>query len=368
MLGLRTRGFVRARVGALAVLGLLLVAARPAPAAAPLDIPTLNEFDRASVAVADAIRPCVVLVQSEQVKRENILPGIPGRTRRSTAQGSGVIIDPAGVILTNRHMVEGASTVSVFLPGGERYQGKVVGTDSVRDVAVVRISASRPLPFAVLGDSDVERPGTWVMAAGYPFGGELDVTHAYEPSVTIGIISATGREVESEVRGQSYRGLLQTDAAINPGNSGGPLVNSHGEVIGLNQAIYTPELVGANVGIGFAIPINARTKQIIRTLMAGGTVVRGYFGASLVELTADVKQKQGVETGVVVRQVEATGPAGKAGIKVGDVVVRYRGQPVTGPGQMVDLVHDTAPDTTVTVEVVREGRPMSVQVRVGRLK
>ncbi len=350
---------------ALLLLGLALfalLAAAPAKGAAPLALPSLAALDRESMAVAEAISPCVVLVQVEQSRTSP-----SGRSRHARAQGSGVIIDSSGLVLTNQHMIEDATSATIYLPGGEKLNGEVVAADTVRDLAVLRVHATHPLPSATLGDSEQERPGAWVMAAGYPFGGELDITHAYEPSMTVGIVSAIGREVESETRGQSYRGLLQTDAAINPGNSGGPLVNSRGEVIGINQAIYTPELVGANVGIGFAIPINARTRQIIRTLMSGGTVVRGFLGASLTELTDAIKEKQNVQTGTLVTQVEARGPAAAAGLKQGDVLVSIGSTPINSPGQAVDIVQETRPDTPVSIGIVRDGHPMTIQVVVGKM-
>ncbi len=341
--------------------GLLgLFAAAPTPAAAPLSLPALSEYNRASMAVAEAVRPAVVLIESEATRRLGA-----EQPRPTTAEGSGVIIDPEGFVLTNRHLVSQGETITIHLSDGEDFSGRVVGEDAVFDLAVVRVTASRRLPAALLGNSDEVRAGEWVMAIGYPFGDELDSARTHEASATVGIISATGRQIQSDTAGQTYRGLLQTDASINPGNSGGPLVNSRGEVIGLNQAIYTPSAVGANVGVGFAVPINTRTKAAIRTIMAGGTVTRGSLGMAVSPLTPEVQRRQGVSAGVLVSDLEQDGPAAKAGVHKGDVIVGYGTKQPKTPGELIDQIYDTAPGSTVALSIVRDHRPQRIVVTVG---
>ncbi len=380
-----TRSCVGRRLAAALLLCLVALAATgcsgPAPqsagAAPPANPPAvtapppaeggswLDSYSAASANVARAVSPAVAFVAAE-VSRGGQVRGFPAR-RRGIAEGSAAVIDPAGYLLTNQHVVAGASRVRVLLPNGEEYPAQVVGSDAVRDVAVLRVKPKGRLPAVTLGDADALQPGAWAMAVGYPFGGELEGTLHFTPSVTVGVVSATGREIQSDIPGRVMRGLIQTDAAINPGNSGGPLVDSHGRVIGVNEAIYTTSEAGGNIGVGFAIPMNRRTKQIIESLKAGRPIVRGQLGIQVTQLVPELARRAGVDHGAVVRGVQPNGPAAAAGIGAGDVIIEYNGKAVNSPDDLVDMVQGTKPGTTVPVRLMRNGKAITVRVKVAQL-
>ena len=242
--------------------------------------------------------------------------------------GSGVIVSADGYILTNNHVISGVDEITVVMADGEQYDAEVVGSDPQSDVAVIKVDA-KDLPAAKLGDSDAIEVGEWVLAVGNPF--ELQNT------VTAGIISARGRSGISPMSTSSYEDFIQTDAAINPGNSGGPLVNLDGEVIGINTAIATR--TGGNIGIGFAIPINM-AKQIMEQLIDTGKVTRGWLGVIIQNITPELKDEFGLKTteGALVGDVDKDGPAKKAGVRRGDVIVEYRGEKVKDINQLRNLV------------------------------
>src|SRR5215510_8999344 len=230
----------------------------------------------------------------------------PERERLQRSLGSGVIVDPAGIVLTNAHVVERASEIEVVTADGKKHKAKLVGVDRRTDLAVLNLQGGGPYPAAALGDSDKMKVGDWVLAIGSPFG--------LQQTVTAGIISAKGRSI-----GQGpFDDFLQTDAAINPGNSGGPLVNMSGEVIGINSAILSRN--GGNVGIGFAIPVNM-AKRIYTELAAKGKVTRGWLGVSIQPLTPELAKGFGLKEskGVLVADVVQDSPAAKAGINAGDI-------------------------------------------------
>src|SRR4051812_44074927 len=277
--------------------------------------------------------------------------------------GTGFIIDPAGFILTNNHVVEGAETIRVSLYGGERlelYAAKVVGHDSLSDTALLQMTEMprQPLTPIKFGDSEQMQPGDWVMAIGNPF----RLGH----SVSVGVISALGRPMGGVP--QREQPMLQTDAAINPGNSGGPLLNIRGEVVGMNTAIYTDQR-SANIGIGFATPINA-----IRDLLPqlrNGKVIRGVIG---VEVSRDhISQNMAKEfglpntSGALISRVNANGPADKAGIEPGDVVIEFGGKPVKDSDSLVAMVVNTKPGTSVPVVVYRNNQRKALTVTVEEL-
>ena len=276
--------------------------------------------------------------------------------------GTGFIIDKAGYILTNNHVIEGAETIRVSLYGGERtesYAAKVVGHDTLTDSALIQLTEMphQALTEIRLGDSDQMQPGDWVMAIGNPF----HLGH----SVSVGVISALGRPFG--VPGRETN-MLQTDAAINPGNSGGPLLNIRGEVVGMNTAIYTDQR-SANIGIGFATPMNT-IRDLLPQLRAG-KVVRGVIGVQVSRdhLTAETAKAFGLPStsGALISTVNPNGPADKAGIQPGDVVVDYNGKAVKDSDALVAMVVNTKPGTSVPVEIYRNNQKKSVNVTIEEL-
>ena len=277
--------------------------------------------------------------------------------------GTGFVIDRAGFILTNNHVVEGAEKIKVTLYGAERgvtYDAKVVGRDTLTDSALIQMTEmpSQPLTEVRFGDSEQMQPGDWVMAIGNPF--QLGHT------VTVGVISALGRPFGG-VPGREQN-MLQTDAAINPGNSGGPLLNVRGEVVGINTAIYTDQR-SANIGIGFATPINA-----IRDLLPqlrNGKVVRGVIGVqvSREHMTSETAKAFGLpnSNGALISAVNPNGPADKAGVKPGDVVIEFNGRPVKDSDSLVAMVVGTKPGTSVPVAVYRDNQRKTLNVTIDEL-
>ncbi len=284
---------------------------------------------------------------------------------RTEGAGTGFIIDKNGFILTNNHVVEGAEKITVTLYHAERgveYSAKVVGRDALTDSALIQLTEmpSQPLQEAKFGDSDQMQPGDWVMAIGNPFG---TLGH----TVTVGVISALGRPLGG-VRGREQN-MLQTDAAINPGNSGGPLLNIRGEVVGINTAIYTDAQRAANIGIGFATPINA-----IRDLLPqlrNGKVTRGVIGVRVQRdhLTKDTAAALGLPntSGAVLSTITPGGPAAKAGLEPGDVIIEYNGRPVTDSDALVAMVVATKPGTTAPVTIVRDKQRKTLTITVDEL-
>ncbi|HUU57012.1 MAG TPA: DegQ family serine endoprotease [bacterium] len=268
--------------------------------------------------------------------------------------GSGVIVSVDGYILTNNHVIAGADEIKVVMSSGERYDAEVVGSDPRTDLAVIKVDG-KGLPAAKLGDSDKIEVGEWVLAVGNPF--ELQNT------VTAGIISARGR---SNVGLADYEDFIQTDAAINPGNSGGPLVNLDGEVIGVNTAIATR--TGGNMGIGFAIPINM-AKQVMNQLIETGKVTRGWLGVLIQQVTPELKEhfKLGSTEGALVAEVDESGPAKKAGLRRGDVIVEYRGEKIEDTNHLRNLVAATEIGTTAELKVNRDGKLTTLRVKIGEL-
>jgi serine protease Do len=266
--------------------------------------------------------------------------------------GSGVIVSSDGYILTNNHVVSRAEKLTVMLSDDKKYQARVIGTDPQSDVAVLKIDTDG-LPAARLGDSDSVRVGQWVIAVGNPF----QLMH----TVTAGIISAKGR---SQLGLADYEDFIQTDAAINPGNSGGALADLDGRVIGINTAINSP--TGGNVGIGFAIPINM-AKNVMETLISEGRVARGYMGILPQDidenLLAALKLKS--TRGSIVGDVTADGPADKAGIKRGDVIIALNGRKVEDSNDLRNIVAQTKPETRIEVALIRDGKEKDMTVVLG---
>jgi len=284
-------------------------------------------------------------------------------------QGSGIIIDEKGHILTNAHVVEGMEEIKVKLYNGESYKAKVVGIDRKTDLAVIKINAEGLIP-AKFGDSDKLRTGEWVMSVGNPFG--------LENSVSVGIVSAKGRKHVNVIPNKfAHEDFIQTDAGVNPGNSGGPLVNLRGEVVGICTAIAT-RTRGDN-RVGFAIPSNI-AKPVMESLIKKGKVVRGYLGVGMINLTDDeMAKRHGFRSakdmrkelnlkddrGVYVVQVMKGGPALKAGIEAGDVIIAYDGERVIDADDLSNKVRQTPPGKKVKVTVVRDGKEKEIEVKIG---
>ena len=281
--------------------------------------------------------------------------GKGGKPYKAKSLGSGFIIDTKGSILTNNHVVENADEIVVRLKDGTEHKAKVVGRDAKTDIALIEIHDAQNLQALPLGDSDILRVGQWVVAIGNPFG--------LESSVTAGIVSALSRHINQG----PYDNFIQTDAAINPGNSGGPLLNTRGDVVGINTAIYSRS--GGNIGIGFAIPINL-AKDIVRQLKEKGKVTRGWLGVMIQKVTPEIAESLGLTDakGALVADVVKDGPAEAAGIKQGDVITEFDGKPVTASDELPLLVARTGVGKTVPLTLLRGKEKMTLQVRIDELK
>ena len=333
-------------------------AAAQSPSAPVAGTPSAAALSDAFAVAAKRVEPAVVSIDakarvSEETARRE-LPSDPDdileffrrqmpRDRPTSAVGSGFIVDPAGYIVTNAHVVEEAARITVRLDSGDEYLASLVGMDAETDIAVLKIDAGRELPTVAFGDSGAVKVGEWVLAIGSPFG--------LNRTVTAGIISQVERETP---RGSAFQRFLQTDAAINRGNSGGPLVNLRGEVIGVNSQIATS--TGDYNGIGFALPA-AETENVYRQLRENGRVRRGYLGVYLDTVKTEFAQVYGMgeERGAIITEVRIDdGPAATAGLKEGDVVVRFDGQPVADAQDLIQKVANAAPDRSVDVVYLRE--------------
>jgi serine protease Do len=356
-----------------------------APDAELLPAPSPAELSNSFAKIAEAIEPAVVNINTESTVRISrrrfqapegspfgdffdrffqFGPEGPVGEFPQASLGSGVILDKGGYIITNYHVImrsgedKPVDRIRVQLQGDENnskgYDAKIIGMDKWTDLAVIKIDAGRPLPAAQFGDSDAMRVGDWVLAIGSPFG--LDST------VTAGIVSAKGRDIEGGPEGQ-FKRFLQTDAAINPGNSGGPLVNMAGQVIGINTAIATRR--GGYDGVGFAIPSDT-ARKVYNSIISTGSVRRGAIGVTFLNQNNPVKLRMfGADHGVVVENVEAGGPADRAGIKRGDVITAVNGKPIRNGDELVAVVSDTEVGKTLKIELLRDKKPVSAEVEVG---
>jgi len=280
----------------------------------------------------------------------------PRRNVPRRSLGSGFIIDKEGYVFTNNHVVSGADEIKVSLENGEEYTAKVIGSDPKTDIALIKIDSDKDLPTVVFGDSDALRVGEWVMAIGNPFG----LSH----TVTVGVVSAKGRVIGSG----PYDDYIQTDASINPGNSGGPLINTKGEVIGINSAIYSGR-AGGNIGIGFAIPINL-AKGILDDLKSKGTVTRGRLGVMIQKITPELAKSfdLSVNEGALVGDVLPGSPAEKGGIKRGDVIIEFDGKSIKAMEQLPQIVAQTRPGEEVEVVVIRNGKRKVIKTVIDKLE
>ena len=273
---------------------------------------------------------------------------------RVASLGSGFIVDPSGLIVTNNHVIANAEQITVTLSDDTTLQAEVIGRDAVTDLALLKVEPKALLPAASWGDSTKARVGDWVLAIGNPFG--------LGGTVTSGIISATARDIHSG----PYDDFLQTDASITRGNSGGPMFNLSGEVIGINTAIFSPS--GGSIGIGFAIP-SAFARPIIDQLKATGKVERGWIGARIQPVTDDIAEAVGLDKsrGAMIGAIDAASPAAQAKLQPGDVILAFDGKPIERSRQLPRLVADTAPETVVKLSVWRDGKDQEVEIKVAAL-
>jgi Do/DeqQ family serine protease len=345
-------------------------AARPAVKKPTLKVDATPIGDTKSAVVLsyadalEAIRPAVVSVYSSKIVRQQVPEflrqfGAQGREQKQRGLGSGVIISTDGFIITNNHVIDEADEVKVLLNDEREFTAKVIGTDPKTDVAVIKIEAEK-LPAATLADSTKLRVGDVVFAIGNPLG--------VGQTVTMGIVSATGRRVGilDEVGG--YEDFIQTDAAINQGNSGGALIDARGRLVGINSAIISTSQ--GNIGIGFAIPVNLAS-TIMHSLIDTGTVARGYLGVSTDAITAEMAESFGLkpdQKGVIITDLNpADGPAAKAGLKREDVIVAVNDKAVGTRDDLRMIIAQTPPDTKITVKLLRDGKPLTKEVTLGKL-
>ncbi len=307
--------------------------------------------------VAKAILPAVVNISSSRVVRQ-VDPfwpfGVP-RERVERGLGSGVIVSPEGYVLTNRHVVAGATDIQIVLPGGEALAAKLVGSDPQTDIAVIR-TGRRGLATAPFGDSNKVEVGDFALAIGNPFG--------IGQTMTMGIISATERAGLGIIEG--YEDFLQTDAAINPGNSGGALVNVRGELIGINTAILSP--TGGNLGIGFAIP-SSLARFAMTQIIEHGRVIRGWLGVAVQELTPELAKALGINItrGAVIAGVSPGSPAARAGLRQGDVILALNGESIENGRQLSLRVAEIAPGSQARLTILRGGERRDVNATLAQM-
>jgi serine protease Do len=358
------------------VSGVLLTAGSgwvsPATSAPPLPVALTGAAPNGFPSVARATMPGVVNISTSRTVKQTGAPVSPfmndpffkhffgddfnrqfrvPRERREASLGSGVIVSPDGYIVTNAHVVEKADEIKVLLSDKREFTGKVVGIDTKSDIAVIKISG-KDLPTLTWGDSEKIEVGEYVLAIGNPFG--------LNSTVTLGIVSAVGR---ANMGIEDYENFIQTDAAINPGNSGGALVNSRGELVGINTAIFSR--TGGYMGIGFAIPSNM-AKGVMDSLIKHGKVVRGFLGVTIQDVNEKISKQFGLKDakGALVSDVVSGSPADKGGIRSGDVILSFDGKTVENSTALRHRVADTPVDKTVAVEVMRDKKPVKLNVKV----
>ena len=277
------------------------------------------------------------------------------KKRRVSSLGSGFVIDPSGIVITNNHVVENADEIIVNFSNGEKFKAELLGRDPKTDLAVLKVITDKKLPFVKFGDNTKARVGDWVIAIGNPFG--------LGGSLSVGVISAINRDINSG----PYDSYIQTDAAINKGNSGGPLFNLDGEVIGVNTAIISP--TGGSVGIGFSIPADM-AQIVITQLREYGETRRGWLGVRIQRITEDLAESLGLSKpkGALVSEIIPGGPADEAGMKQGDVILSFDGKEVAEMRDLPRIVAETPIDKAVQVKVQRRGKVVKLKVKVGRLE
>jgi serine protease Do len=346
-----------------------MVAANTSDSRAPRMLENSAPFSFADL--VERVSPAVVTITSETTTTEsdNDQENIPAPFRdffnqfnngqkaqphRALSAGSGFIIDKAGYVVTNNHVVDSSKKITVKLPDGRSFTAKLVGTDTATDIALLKITSEKPLPIVEFGDDKKLRVGDWVVAVGNPFG--------LSNSVTAGIVSSLGRSnIESS---QQYTSFIQIDAPINRGNSGGPTFDLRGQVIGMNSMIFSPS--GGSIGIGFAIPATL-IHDVVDQLKAHGRVTRGYLGVNIQSVTPEIASSLGIKEskGAMVAEVVAGGPASKAGFEQGDIVTAINGQAVDDATDLTRRVAGVPAGQTAVFTVARQGKPMEVKVTIG---
>jgi serine protease Do len=351
-----TLAAVLSLVALVPAIGLTKTAKAPLWSETPTPVAAVTTTAPNWVEIAKAVKPAVVNISTKrQVQNDffqRFAPDAPSRAVRSL--GSGFVINADGHIVTNNHVVDDASEILVKLSDGRELPAKVVGRDPKTDLALLKIEATG-LPVIPLGDSRALQVGEPVMAVGNPFG--------LEQTVTTGIVSATSRVIGEG----PYDDFIQTDASINPGNSGGPLIDARGLAVGINTAIFSR--TGGSVGIGFAIPIDL-AKTVVAQLDTTGHVVRGWLGVTIQPVTADLAKSFHLPqaTGALVSAVAPDSPAQKAGVKQGDVIVAYNGRKVARSDDLPRVVAETPVGHEATLEVLRDGKPVTLRAQVARLQ
>jgi len=346
-----------------------MLAANESDSRAPRMLENSAPFSFADL--VERVSPAVVTIKSETTTtdNDNEMDNVPAPFRdffnqfnngqkpqqphRALSAGSGFIIDKAGYVVTNNHVVDASKKITVTLPDKREFIAKLVGTDPVTDVALLKITSDRPLPMVEFGDDKKLRVGDWVVAVGNPYG--------LSNSVTAGIVSSLGRNIESS---QQYTNFIQIDAPINRGNSGGPTFDLRGQVIGMNSMIFSPS--GGSIGIGFAIPASL-IHDVVAQLKEHGRVTRGYLGVNIQPVTPDIAASLGIKEakGALVAEVVAGGPAAKAGFEQGDIVTAINGQAVEDATDLTRKVASVPTGQTATFSVARQGKPMQIKATIG---
>ncbi|PEN10360.1 2-alkenal reductase [Longibacter salinarum] len=323
-----------------------------------------------------AVSPAVVNVNVIEVRRvrdpmasfyddpffRNFLRRPRVREQQVESVGSGFIISPDGYVVTNDHVAGNATKIDVFLPDGQTLPAELVGSDAATDLALLKVEPEEALPYLAFDTTSTPIVGEWVIALGNPFG----LFESAEPSVTVGVVSAKDRNLQSGRRGRLYRDMIQTDAAINRGNSGGPLVSATGEVIGVNTAIYSES--GGSIGIGFAVPAR-KAFRIIEELRENGRVDRSYYtGLYLTTVTQRIANILELDRarGVLVRDIDPSSPADDAGLQAYDIIIGINGERIDTQDDYVARVYDYRPGDEIQMRVLRDGQTLTLPLRLGR--
>ena len=337
----------------------LTVSERPRPDAAALSGPIsyAPSVERASPAVVNIYTAKTITRRAHPLLDDPLFRELFGdlggpRQRRQTSLGSGVIVSPEGYVLTNHHVIEGADEIELLLADGRAARARLIGSDPDTDLAVLKVTLEK-LPTVTLGDSDGLRVGDVVLAIGNPFG--------VGQTVTQGIVSATGR---SRLGLSTYENFIQTDAAINPGNSGGALVNAFGELVGINTAIFSKS--GGSQGIGFAIPVRL-ARQVLEQIIEHGRPLRGWLGVEIQDITPELAESFRLDEprGALIAGILRGGPAHRAGLQPGDVITEADNHPLRDATDLLNRVAQHPPGTALTLEGVREAKPLTLEVVVG---
>lgn len=338
-----------------------------------------DEIDRsrhtAITRAVEVVSPAVVSINVTAVQRvqvrdpfDDFFAPFFGRSRPRIMErpvqsmGSGFVISPDGYIVTNDHVAGNATEITVAFPDGRTLEATLIGSDPATDLALLKVEPDRSLPYLSWSSGETVLAGEWVIALGNPFG----LFQAAEPTVTVGVVSAVGRDLHSQRDGRIYRDMIQTDAAINRGNSGGPLVNALGEVIGVNTAIISE--TGGSIGLGFAVP-SRRASQVIDELRESGSIDRSYYiGLYGVTVTQRIASALGLNrtTGVLIRDVDPNSPGEAAGIRPYDVIVDVEGRSINALEDFQAVIYDYRPGDVIRIELIRDGNQVSTSLRLGR--